>query len=205
MEKDNFIFIPNKLISYDWLESNGLNYKALFLWCHLNYYRSFHNDSWFSLNELYLELGLSKTRKQNNAWDDLLMALTRFQFDGYINFNGNLSEIEYNDHLTVKLENKFFSQKTDFTLLEESKFKKIINVGCNVEKDVILEVYLFVTSHLLNGWCHYGKNKISEELHVRKTKVYESLDFLIKNDFLIAKDVVNSQTGRIQTIYSSKK
>ena len=205
MKKDNFIFIPNKLISYDWLEQNGLNFKALFLWCHLCYYRSFHNDSWFSLKELYLELGLSKTRKQNDAWDDLLMSLTRFQFDGYVNFNGNLSEIEYNDHLTVKLENKFFSQKTDFILLEESKFKKLISIGCDIEKDVTLEVFLFVASHLLNGWCHYGKNKISEELHVRKTKVYESLDFLIKNDFLIAKDVINPQTGRLQTIYSPKK
>ena len=205
MKKDNFIFIPNKLISYDWLEQNGLNFKALFLWCHLWLYHSCYNDSWFSLKELYVEIGIKKTSKKNPAWDELLSSLTRFKHDGYVNFDGELSEIGYKDHLTVKLTDKFFAQKSNFTLLESEKIYELLKIKCDFEKDLVLMAYVFVISYLLNGWCHYGKNKISEELHVRKTKVYESLDFLIKNDFLIAKDVINPQTGRLQTIYSPKK
>ena len=205
MKKANFIFIPNKLISCDWLERNGLNHRALFLWCHLWLYHSFYDSSWFSLKELYEEIGIKRTTKKNPAWDDLLMTLTRFQTEGFIDFDGNLSDLDFKDHLTVKLNESFFSQKSNFTLMESEKFYKLLNVKCDFEKDVVLKVYAFVISHLLNGRFAYGINRTAEELHLRNTKVSEILNFLTENDFLESRCVTNPQTGRPQTIYSPKK
>lgn len=202
----NFIRMPIKLTEYEWLQDNGLNYNATVLWSHLLYYCSWNGDSWITMGELFDFIGIEKTnhRPRPKAWNDFLMALNRFDADGFIKVNADLSKIDYETHVTIKINEFAINKKYQFVVLPSEVYQKIRDfVPKEVTGDVILMTYLFIGSHLFDdGWCHHKLDTIRETLHVKKEYVSKAINFLLENNLIVRKVIRNQMTGKCQNLYA---
>lgn len=200
-----FIRVPERLTEHGWLSDNGLNFRALLLWCHLFYNGSRNGDSWITFNELFRLVGADPSKRKKELRNDFIMAMERFRYDGLIDYKEDLSEIGMGDFVKVELKELFFKGKWKFIQLPLESYKVISETVGDVPGDVAVAVYVHVLKNLLSdGWCYLSKRRMDEELHVKNGTSSECLTALTKAGLLKKKTVKNKVTYRMQDLYAPK-
>lgn len=194
-----FIRVPERLTEYEWLRDNGLDFKALLLWCHLFYCCSRNGESWFTVGETLKLVGTGRSVKKVN---EIIMAMERFKYDGLIDYDEDLTKVSDDRHVTVRINEIFFKGNWKFVQMPVESFRKIRKCEKEIPGDVMIAVYLHVLKNTLDdGWCYLSKERIDRELKLRNGTSSKCLEILAKEKLLRKKVIKNSVTGKKQFLY----
>ena len=219
-KQEYFTRVPNKYIQGNIKIQFGISRKFYVPYILIDKYRSCEDFSWITIKKVLEVSGYKTPRNKSKVFYEILDVLKYMISNQMIEVKQNLSTIDYDTGIEIKIIPENFDCTNKFSKLTASQLDTIMSAECSLSRENILVVFLYIISYIRcrkknnDGSDMYGANdnpeafyksinSMSTDLGMSKDTINQCIQYLITPSKDHPALLVKEEVGSIQP-YKSK-
>lgn len=146
---DNSSFVK---FSKEFLKTENARSKLILVMAYLRIYAAINGSVNASINIIVNEIGCKPDYHKNKVNDKIINALDWLESNNHIFILGNIHKNKFSHGECFKIQindkNNIFDVDTDFVILEEKEFNKLIESKTKIDKHKLLNVFLNIKKYM---------------------------------------------------------
>lgn len=209
-----FTKIPNEFIRISPVKQYNVHPVLNIVYMTIGKNKTYDNISKFSIGEIlgYLNIDITQA-KRTKIYYEIIKSILFLRENNYIECEDiHKKRLKADTMITVKLISDNFEPSSNFTILTNKEFNKLVNLKCNCKKENIISVFLYVKSFIgnknQNSMIVYPRafyksiEKSSNDLNLSDKTVKEILNVLSEgSNSLLVKHELNKENSFLPNIY----